>query len=138
MTVTDNNSCIVSANILISEPDVLAVLSTVTDPTCFGNADDGSILFDVTGGTTPYQFIWSNGRDSGTEYNLSPGDYSVTITDAKGCMVPNSLAFTLSYQYDFSIDASPSVAIVLGKSTVLGYTLTGNAGVPSIIWSPSQ
>ncbi|MCF8371570.1 MAG: ice-binding family protein [Bacteroidales bacterium] len=37
----------------------------------------------VTGGTSPYQYLWSNG--STTVPDLLTGVYSVTITDANGC-----------------------------------------------------
>ena len=37
----------------------------------------------VTGGTSPYQYLWSNG--STTIPNLLAGAYSLTITDANGC-----------------------------------------------------
>jgi gliding motility-associated-like protein len=47
-------------------------------------------------------------------------------------------SFTLAYQYNFSIDASPSVTIDLGGSTTLGYTIIGNAGNYVNVWTPSS
>jgi outer membrane protein OmpA-like peptidoglycan-associated protein len=44
-------------------------------------------MIRVTGGTTPYQFNWSNGTSQPEVVNLNAGIHSVTITDANGCTV---------------------------------------------------
>ncbi|MBL7891850.1 MAG: adhesin, partial [Bacteroidia bacterium] len=36
-------------------------------------------------GTSPYAYIWSNGQTTSTSTGLTSGNYSVTITDSKGC-----------------------------------------------------
>ena len=64
--------------------------------------DDGSgsgaIRVTLSGGGLPYLINWSNGSDSTQLDGLSAGDYSVTITDAFGCM----------YEYSFTIGLSTS------------------------------
>ena len=47
--------------------------------------NNGSISINVTGGTAPYQFSWSNGATTQNISNLNGGDYTVTIIDANGC-----------------------------------------------------
>ncbi len=44
-----------------------------------------SVCVEVTGGTAPYNFIWSNGYISSCLSNVATGDYTVTISDAAGC-----------------------------------------------------
>ena len=39
----------------------------------------------ITGGKTPYQFLWNNTATTQNINNLVTGNYSVTITDANGC-----------------------------------------------------
>ncbi len=53
---------------------------------------NGAIQIDITGGTAPYNIIWSNGV-SNTESlsGLSPGNYTVTVEDDNGCIVDNSV-----------------------------------------------
>ena len=48
-------------------------------------ANDGFINIGVSGGTPPYSFIWSNGSNTPTIDNLSPGNYSLTVTDNNNC-----------------------------------------------------
>ena len=50
--------------------------------TCQGN---GWAQVQLTGGTAPYTYNWSNGDTTPTISDLQPGIYYVTITDANGC-----------------------------------------------------
>jgi gliding motility-associated-like protein len=83
-TVTDAIGCSFSSEAVIESPDSLAVSPAVTVETCNG-AKDGAINLNVTGGTAPYDFAWSNGAVSEDLAGLTGGDYSLTLTDAKGC-----------------------------------------------------
>jgi hypothetical protein len=47
---------------------------------------DGSATVAVNGPHPPYTFLWSNAATSATASNLLPGTYSVSITDANGCV----------------------------------------------------
>ncbi|GAA4848062.1 hypothetical protein GCM10023331_35970 [Algivirga pacifica] len=85
VTVTDANGCTEDASFNISEPDTtLSASSTVNNISCNGT-DDGSIDLTVSGGTPPYNFVWSNGATTEDLTNLSAGDYTVNITDSNGC-----------------------------------------------------
>ena len=53
---------------------------------CFGE-NDGTIILNPTGGSEPYDFNWNQGLpDTDTITGLSAGNYSVTVTDASGCV----------------------------------------------------
>ena len=52
---------------------------TVSDASC---GKDGSIELDVVYGHGALRYAWSNGATSKNIYNIDPGVYSVTITDA--------------------------------------------------------
>ena len=136
ITVTDNNSCTVSTVALVTEPAGMALSSSFSNPTCETNNFDGNILLNVTGGSLPYHFDWSNGSVQSNLLNVAPGNYSVTVSDANNCTVGST--FSLAYLYDFSVQATPMTTINIGESTTLGFTLTGNAGNYTSIWSPAS
>jgi len=84
VVATDNNGCQIRDSITVAQPAPLVVTYAVTDISCF-NANDGAINVTVTGGTSPYSFIWSNGATTQSLSNLAGGTYSETVTDAHNC-----------------------------------------------------
>ncbi|WCL82166.1 gliding motility-associated C-terminal domain-containing protein [Saprospira sp. CCB-QB6] len=87
VTVTDNNGCTVDSCFVITEPAVLATAAMLaTNPSCFAGAD-GTLEATVTGGTQPYSYLWSDNQTTNPATNLVAGAYTVTITDANGCVV---------------------------------------------------
>lgn len=69
---------------LMQEPPKLAVTITHGDVFCNGG-NDGWATANVTGGTPPYDYKWSNDVDTDKNTILKAGDYWVFVTDAKGC-----------------------------------------------------
>lgn len=58
----------------------LHVSSTKTDSTAPG-ANDGTITLTVNGGSGNYSYQWDDGPTTKDRVGLSPGNYSVTVTD---------------------------------------------------------
>ncbi|MCZ4407339.1 choice-of-anchor L domain-containing protein [Cryomorphaceae bacterium 1068] len=87
LVVTDDNGCTLELPFNILEPAVLEIdLLLLVNPTCNG-FDNGSISVNATGGTAPYTYSWNTDPvQSGSSINnLSPGSYTVTVTDDFGC-----------------------------------------------------
>lgn len=93
VTVTDENSCDNIFEIEIEEPAELLVNLSSSDVTSLGN--DGTASGRAAGGTAPFEFEWSNGvssmGNSSMIDGLTVGTYSVTVTDANGCMATGSV-----------------------------------------------
>ena len=60
------------------------------DPTSCGRDDGFAYVVDHFG-TYPFSYLWSNGGTSSFIDGISAGQYFVTITDAKGCEVIDSV-----------------------------------------------
>ncbi|MCG9911082.1 MAG: HYR domain-containing protein [Flavobacteriales bacterium] len=85
VTVTDALGCTASATITITEPEILAItVDLVNNGTC--GYDNGFAQIFVTGGTEPYNFNWSNGQTSANLNAVGDGTYTLTVTDANGCI----------------------------------------------------
>ncbi len=85
-TITDNNGCTITENGIVNSTTNIVTSITTTPATC-NTVADGTINLTVSGGVSPYSFSWDNG--AGTAQNptgLLPNTYSVTITDANGCL----------------------------------------------------
>ena len=67
--------------------------TTPQDAGCAGAAN-GSISLSVGGGTSPYDYAWSDGLpNQQNQTGLAAGNYSVTVTDFNGCT--NSTVVTI-------------------------------------------
>ena len=85
VTVTDANGCTATTSATITQPAAVLALSTAqVNVLCNGN-NSGSIDLSVTGGTSPYTYLWSNNATIQDPLNLVAGTYSVTVTDTNGC-----------------------------------------------------
>ena len=94
-------------------------LISKTDETVQG-ANDGAITVAGNGGTSPYNYSWSNGATSASITGLPPGTYTVTILDSGGC--------TFSQTYYISYGVSPCTGTITIAAASAGgcgtYTLT--------------
>lgn len=89
VTVTDDNGCIATNSVLISEPAEIVISLVATDATC--GASGGIINSFITGGAGGYTYSWSNSSSVNNISGLAPGNYILTVTDANFCTVSNSV-----------------------------------------------
>lgn len=56
-------------------------------PVACAQGNNGAVLLDAGGGTTPLQYQWSNGDQGVRADSLTAGPIRVTLTDARGCQL---------------------------------------------------
>ncbi len=85
VNVVDKQGCRKEISTYIKQPDpLIASLADVKNINCNGDST-GAINIGIKGGTLPYSYKWNNGNAIEDISNLKAGEYSVIITDAKGC-----------------------------------------------------
>lgn len=84
VTVSDAAGCSRTLSVTLDAPDEIVVSSSVTNTAC-GAEGSFAIDLNVSGGTAPYAFAWSDGVTDEDRSNLQSGVYTVVITDANGC-----------------------------------------------------
>jgi len=137
-------SCItIRDNVPITQPDQLAVQNLLpVDPTC--GASNGSVKFEITGGTKDYSVIlnnlpisdYSNSLTSGIYEvkNLAPGTYSFEILDANGCPLNLPNAFTLTNNTGLNVVLNPMQdEVCLGQELVLSPVFTSPVPVTPVL-----
>ena len=83
LSVIDNNGCTLSTNGEVSDngaPNI--VLEQKSPASC---ANDGAIDITISATNAIQSTIWSNSQTTEDITNLSPGYYTVTVTDVNGC-----------------------------------------------------
>ncbi|CAN5643356.1 hypothetical protein BH11BAC1_BH11BAC1_21690 [soil metagenome] len=138
ISVTDGNGCTETATIGVNNTTgPILVAGTVTDATCF-DANDGELSVLVNSGNGPYSYQWlpSGGTDT-LARNLHAGAYSVTVTDAMGCV--SVLTGTVNEPPALVADAGFNTSICNGESVILGNSPVASGGTPgyTFLWSPS-
>lgn len=93
ITITDSKGCDTAVSIVITQPPLLTVSITDTNVTCNGDGN-GKAQGTPSGGTGPYTYSWSNGGLTPEIINLIPGGYTLTVTDANGCVASGSVTIT--------------------------------------------
>ncbi|MBI5217936.1 MAG: T9SS type A sorting domain-containing protein [Bacteroidia bacterium] len=73
------------------QPATLVSQLTGTDTICNGAAN-GYINSQVTGGTQPYTYLWSNDSTTSNIQHLTSNIYYLTVTDAHNCTANNSFS----------------------------------------------
>ncbi len=125
VTVTDANSCTATTAITLVDPTAISSSLSVVDSVSCNNTNTGRIQATATGGTTGYTYALGTATQTTPTFsNLAAGTYTVTITDANGCITTTN-SVTLS---------NPSVLIATATTTNIiscnganDGTLTANA-----------
>ncbi|MBI2968118.1 MAG: PKD domain-containing protein [Bacteroidetes bacterium] len=94
--ITDASGCITVRNYSVTQPALLTASATASTATCGNN--DGTASVAVSGGTSPYSYTWTGGATTSLATALAGGNYTVTITDSKGCDTTASVPVTVTAQ----------------------------------------
>jgi hypothetical protein len=108
VSVIDANGCTDTNTVMITQPMPLVVSINTANADC--GINNGSVTANVSGGTTSYSYLWSTTPVQTTQSatNLYTGNYTVTVTDAKGCTAHATAAIgVIPANFNLSFNTSP-------------------------------
>ncbi|MBI4646926.1 MAG: gliding motility-associated C-terminal domain-containing protein [Bacteroidia bacterium] len=87
VTVVDTNYCITIASVPVTQPPVITAILSANEILCNGDST-GYINLVVLGGVAPFSYLWNTSPPDTTNAlsNMHGGTYTVTVTDANGCI----------------------------------------------------
>lgn len=134
LNVTDFRGCTSSYTYTLTQPNAaLAIALTPNTIDCFGNST-GTVISDVTGGTTPYTYNWSNGQTTPSITGVVAGTYTLNIIDNKGCLANASATITQPAAPLTSTNTFTNVNCYDGSNGTIDLTVNGGTAPYSYQW----
>lgn len=109
VTLKDGAPCIITQQFVISEPQQVQISAKISHAFDCENMNSGAIDITVSGESSPFSYSWSNGLTSEDLSNVSPGIYSVVVTDATG--------YSKTAQFEI-IKQMPLIVSVVAKTSL--------------------
>lgn len=135
VTVTDATGTTSTGSVTIAQPQPLLVNATAQAPASTGNSD-GKAQAQVNGGTGAQSFKWDNGETGAQAVKLAPGQHSVIVTDANGCVATTTVTISENIQpLGVAITEKTGINCAGDKSAALAVQVTGGKGPFKYQWN---
>lgn len=128
-TVSNADGCEVAGDFEIGSPDSLILDLVQTYQACYGE-DLNEATASASGGMGGnYTFEWSHGESGSQQNNLAAGHYEVSLSDASGCMLTDTITIASLDSISFNFIANPPSCFGLSDGAVGINQITGGAGM---------
>ncbi len=134
--ITDSKGCNASASIFLTQPNPIQLNTSSTLD--YGSCD-GTASVTINGGTTPYSIFWSNGNVGNISTNLCYGIDTVSVIDANGCAISQSVVINnpTCSGFDVYLDSISNVSCYNGNDGFASANVTGGVGIVNYSWNSS-
>ena len=130
--ITDANGCSGSASIDLGQPQALNLNLTILNISCATNV--GSANIQPAGGVGPYTINWSSGESGFGVENLSPGNYTISISDQNACNISESFSISEGISLNIIAEAT-NISCAGAEDGSIETTILGGSGNYDISWS---
>lgn len=132
--ITDFYGCKSVASANITQPNALNFALSSNSVSCFGGSNGSASVTGLTGGTTPYTYLWAaGGATTTTSSNLPAGTYTATVTDANNCTLSRTITITQATSLTLNTTTTTAnCTLPTGGATV---SASGGAPAYTYTWS---
>jgi gliding motility-associated-like protein len=120
---------------VIAEPTKIVVATkTIVDVKCF-DQPTGTVTLTVSGGTSPYTYLWSSGDITANLTAKKSSTYYLTITDAKGCIAKDT---SIILQPSAALSVTPAITNIKCngvKDGAIALTVAGGTAPYTYSWT---
>ncbi len=134
---TDASGCVKPDTVVISTvgPNPVVAADSIFWSGCASNNNGGAILLAVSGGTSPYTYVWSNGGVTDSLSGLPAGMYSVSVTDAQGCVGLETFQLTAPAELTLSTVNTNNLSCHDDNSGSIEIAVAGGTGGNVFTWT---
>ena len=133
--VKDANECEETVNIVIANAELFDVDPVITQISCFG-ANDGSIELNFVGGVGNVNVQWTDDSTAGVNRNnLSPGVYSVLITDESSCTIEQDFTIIEPQEIEITGIITNAIDCIEPNSGSIDLQVAGGTAPYTFLWS---
>ena len=156
VTVTDAYGATATATIDLLQPKLLLVEATSKlqvggTHVSQAGGDDGSAAAAISGGTPPYEYLWSTTAGSAQAIGatkeglegLTAGSYTVTVTDVNGCTASSTITLTEPSPLTATLSAATygggfHISCAKGEDGAIDLSVNGGIAPYEYSWSNGQ
>jgi hypothetical protein len=138
VVVTDANNCKDTQSVTITEPAPLQAAANLINNVSCNGSKDGKVSVSASGGTTPYNYTWSDSQSGPKADSLSAGNYSVIVTDANGCNDSDSITISEPTPLQAIASVNQSVSCHGLNDGVASANASGGTPSYSYTWSNGE
>lgn len=131
LTITDATGCQYISVVEVEKiPGNISVSLNEGAATC----EHGTVDLNVSGGSAPFVYQWSNGANTEELLYTSAGIYTVTVTDNTGCSVTASITLTNNIGLSLTADVVDVVCFA-GNDGAVNLTVANGSNDYTYLWS---
>ncbi|MBI2968122.1 MAG: hypothetical protein HYY40_09960 [Bacteroidetes bacterium] len=118
----------------LTMPPPITDTTVITNISCNG-LSDGAIDLTVSGGTSPYTFLWSNAQTTEDISGLSADTFSVAILDSWGWTQADTFIVTEPAVLSVSLSSQKNVTCNGGNDGEINISVSGGTTLYTFAWS---
>lgn len=137
VNLTDAAGCSISETYVVAQPEKLETGVDVILPSC-GSFNGSMHAIWSNGGIAPYTYAWSDGQNGPDAIGIPFGIYSLTTTDAAGCMIVNTLYVSESGGASLTANVTPADCGADNGAIDVYAWLPASTTVTAVSWSNGE